>query len=391
MKYWRGYITAAVFVAITWVLQAFADSHRTLVDMIYPYITRLIQTFLADWCSSVSFCLWQVLAVMLGVVLLSSIVVMIVLRWNFFQWLGWVLAGASLLVCLHTGMYGLNSYAGPLSEDIRLTETEYTVTELTDATRYYLNEANRLAEKIQRDENGNPIFPSFEEMAAMAGDGFEILTMEKSLSVFAGSRVPVKKLGWSELYTSMGITGMSMPLTGEAAVNPDIPVASIPFVMCHEMAHRMCISYESDANLAAFLACINNADLHFQYSAYFSAFQYCYTALSNVGTSTANAAVQQLKSEINEQFRHDYNFYISFFAQEQNQAASNLANSVNDAYIKGSGDDRGTESYGAVCDLLVSWYIQEIYLPEHQEEIPQFDPFDKNQVDLSGLPNVGGH
>ena len=41
--------------------------------------------------------------------------------------------------------------------------------------------------------------------------------------------------------------------------------------------------------------------------------------------------------------------------------------------------------------LLVSWYIQEIYLPAHKEEIPQFDPLDKNQVDLSGLPNAGGN
>ena len=391
MKYWRGFLVAAIFAAITWALQLFADSHRALIDMIYPYITRLIQTFLSGWCAGVDFCLWQVIAMLLVVLLLASIVVMIVLRWNFFQWMGWVLASASLLVCLHTGIYGLNSYAGPLSDDIRLTETDYTVTELTEATRYYLEEANKLAAHIQRDEQGDPVYPDFDAMAAAAGDGFEALTMEKSLSVFAGSRVPVKKLGWADMYTSMGITGFTMPLTGEAAVNPNIPAISIPFTMCHEMAHRMCIAYESDANLAAYLACINNSDIHFRYSGYFMAFQYCYIALSNVGTSTANAAAQQIRNEIGDLFRHDYNSYITFFAREQDQAATNLANKVNDAYIKGSGDDRGVESYGDVCDLLVSWYIQEIYLPAHKEEIPQFDPLDKNQVDLSGLPNAGGN
>ena len=391
MKYWRGYLTAAIFAAITWALQLFADSHRSLIDMIYPYITRLIQTFLAGWCAGVDFCLWQVIAMLLAVLLLASIVVMIVLRWNFFQWMGWVLAGASLLVCLHTGVYGLNSYAGPLTDDIRLTETDYTVTELTDATNYYLEQANRLAAEVKRDANGDPVFPTFEEMAAAAGEGFDYLVMEKSLSVFAGSLLPVKKLGWSEMYTSMGITGMTMPLTGEAAVNPEIPVISIPFTMCHEMAHRMCIAYESDANLAAYLACIHNTDVHFQYSAYFMAFQYCYIALSNVGTSTANAAVAQIRNNISDLFRHDYNSYFETLAESQNEAASNLANTVNDAYIKGSGDDRGVESYGDVCDLLVSWYIQEIYLPAHKEEIPQFDPLDKDQVDLSGLPNIGGN
>ena len=391
MKYWRGYLVAAILAVITGALQFFAESHKALIDMIYPYITRLIQSFLAGWCAGVDFCLWQVLAILLVVILLASIVVMIVLRWNFFQWMGWVLAGASLLVCLHTGIYGLNSYAGPLSEDIRLTKTDYTVTELADATNYFLEQANRLADQVQRDENGDPVFPTFEEMAETAGEGFDYLVMEKSLSVFAGSLLPVKKLGWADMYTSMGITGFTMPLTGEAAVNPNIPAVSIPFTMCHEMAHRMCIAYESDANLGAYLACIYHTDVHFQYSAYFMAFQYCYNALASVGTSTANAAVAQIRDNINDAFRHDYNSYYAFFAAEKNDAASNVANTVNDAYIKGSGDDRGVESYGDVCDLLVSWYIQEIYLPAHKEEVPQFDPLDKNQVDLSGLPNAGGN
>ena len=203
LKYWRGYITAAIFAVVTLGLREFAKTHQTLVDMVYPYISRLIQTYLAGWCSGVDFCLWQVIAVLLVVLLLASVVVMIVLRWNFFQWLGWVLASASLLIMLHTGIYGLNSFAGPLSEDIHLNETDYTVTELAEATKYYLDEANKLSTLVQRDADGNPVFPSFEAMAAAAGDGFKTLTMEESLSVFAGSLLPVKKLGWSEMYTSM--------------------------------------------------------------------------------------------------------------------------------------------------------------------------------------------
>ena len=391
MKYWRGYLTAAVFAVVTLGLREFAKTHTELVDMVYPYISRLIQTFLAEWCSGAAFCLWQVLAVLLVVLLVASIVVMIVLRWNFFQWLGWVLASASLLIMLHTGIYGLNSFAGPLSEDIHLTETEYTVTELAEATKYFRDQANLLATQVRRDPSGDVAFPSFEEMAQQAGDGFQKLTMEKAFPVFAGSRIPVKKLGWADMYTSMGITGFTMPLTGEAAVNPNIPAVSIPFTMCHEMAHRMCIAYESDANLAAFLACQENSDVNFRYSANFMAFLYCYNALAGVGTSTANAALAEIRGGINDQLRNDWNDYVDFFAAEQKEGATNVANKVNDAYIKGSGDDRGTQSYGDVCDLLVSWHIQEVYLPAHKEEVPQFDPLDKNQVDISGMPGAGGN
>ena len=56
MKYWRGYLVAAILAACTWAFQEFAQSHSKLVDMVYPYITRMIQTFMAGWSGGVEFC-----------------------------------------------------------------------------------------------------------------------------------------------------------------------------------------------------------------------------------------------------------------------------------------------------------------------------------------------
>ena len=382
MKYWRGYLVAAVFAAVTWVLTTFGETHKALVDMIYPYVTRLIQDFLAGWCSGVDFCVWQLVVVLLGVLLLASIVVMIILKWNLFQWLGWVLSCVSLVYMLHVGVYGLNYYAGPLAEDIRLKVTEYTVTELVEATTYFRDQANELAGQVPRDHDNYVDYPSFQELALMAEDGFKTLTYEENLSVFAGTTLPVKELGWKDMYTSMGITGVSMGLTGEAAVNPDTPAMALPFVMCHEMCHRMCIAQERDANLGAFLACNANADPIFRYSGYFMAFRYCYNSLVTVGTSTATAAAERIYSGIGDLLMQDLNAHREYYAIHQNDKASSFADTVNDAYIKTSGDESGVKSYGEVTDLLVSWHIQEIYLPAHKEEDKVFDPLDKNQIDL---------
>ena len=383
MKYWRGYITAAIFAAIAWALSEFARTHTAVVDMVYPYMTRLIQTTLAEWSVGVDFCLWQLLAIVLVVVVLATLVVAIILKWNILQWLGWVLAGASCLWMLHTGIYGLNSHAGPLAEDIRLNVTEYTVTELAEATTFFRDQANKLALEIPRDANGDPDYPTFEELAEMAGDGFDVLVYDKSYSVFAGTKVPVKKLGWADMYSSMGITGVTMPLTGEAAVNPMIPSVYMPYTMCHEMAHRMCIAQERDANLSAYLACIAHPDPTFQYSGYFVAFRTCYAALRSVGTSTAKKAAQEIYAGLNDAVKDDLADYNAYLDAYKDETASNVANTVNDTYIKVSGDESGVKSYGEVCDLMVSWHIQEIYLPAHKEEEVVFDPTDKNQVDLS--------
>ncbi|MBQ8769179.1 MAG: DUF3810 domain-containing protein [Oscillospiraceae bacterium] len=392
MKYWRGYIVAAIIAAITAALTAFAKSHTVLIDMFYPYTSRLIQTSLASWSGGADFCLWQMFVVILAAVVLASIVIMIVLRWNFVQWLGWMLTGAATLFFLHTGVYGLNNYAGPLADDIRLTvrDVGYNVSELVEATTYFRDIANELSQEVPRNADGSVDYPTFEEMAEMAGEGFETLTYEEYFSVFAGSTLPVKKLGWADMYTSMGITGVTMPLTGEAAVNPQIPAVTIPFVMCHEMAHRMCISLERDANLAAFLATDAHSDPIFRYSGYYMALRYCYGALASVGTTSADAAIQTLYSGMTAELRRDLADYDNFFSRNKNDAATNLATNANDAYIKASGDEDGVSSYDQVSDLLVSWYIQEIYLPAHKEEDETFDPLDKDWVDLTTNPTVGG-
>ena len=392
LKYWRGYITAAIVLVITLALMAFAKSHTVLVDMVYPYVTRFIQTSLAGWASGTAICLWQLFVMLMIVGLIASVVIMVILKWNFIQWLGWVLAGASLLFCLHTGLYGLNSYAGPLSDDIRLTvkDGEYDVTDMVEATTYFRDMANTLATQVPRKADGTPNYPTFSELAAQAGEGFETLTYQRYYPVFAGSTLPVKELGWADMYTSMGISGVTMPLTGEAAVNPQTPVVALGFTMCHEMAHRMCIALERDANLAAFLACDANSDPIFRYSGYFMAFRYCYNALASVNTTASTAAAKQIYAGIGKELKQDLDYYREFYNTHMDDKASNVANTANDTYIKVSGDESGTKSYDEVSGLLISWYLQEIYLPAHKDDEVTFDPTDKNQVDLSDHPAIGG-
>ncbi len=390
MKYWRGYLVAAILAAITAALVAFAKQYGDLVDMIYPYVTRRGVSYLADWSAGVSVCLWQVFVLLLIAGLLASIVLMVVLRWNPVQWLGWVLAAACGIYFFHTAIYGLNYYAGSIADDVQLTVADYTVSELNDATRYFQTKANELALQIPRDEKGDPQYSEFETLAEQAGEGFRVLTYQKSKSIFAGSTAPVKKLGWSGMYTSMGINGITIAMTGEAAVNPNIPALALPFTMCHEMAHRMSIVSEDDANFAAFLACDANPSVEFQYSAYFMAYRYCFKALSANTTSTAQACVAELQASVSPLLAQDMNSYTAFYAKNQDKGASDLANSANDFYLKTSGEAQGTAAYNAVTDLLVSWHIQEFVLPMHADDEVVFDPLDESQVDLSGLVNAQG-
>ena len=388
MKYWTGFLTAGIIGAITWALMRFAEKFRELVDMVYPYVTRTLLSFLAQWSSVVDFTLWQMGAVLLGLLLIASIVVMIVMKWNPVRWLGWVLAGAALIYFLNTMVFGLNYYAGPLADDIRLEVRQYDVEELTKATIYYRDKANFLAQQVKRDANGDVDFDDFDTLAVKAENGFDNLVYKYSYPVFAGSTLPVKELGWANMYTSMGITGVTMGITGEAAVNPQIPVMSLPFTMCHEMAHRMSIANERDANFTGFLACMANEDIQYQYSGYFMAYRYCYNALAGANTMETASAAARVDSGVNAELKHDMEAHNQLFSTRQNKTATKVANTANDTYLRASGESAGIRSYGEVTDLLVSWHYQREVLPTLVQQEKKFDPYDEKQVDLTGIVNA---
>ena len=362
MKYWRGYLVAAILAACTWGFREFAQTHSKLVDMVYPYVTRMVQTYMAGWSSGVEFCLWQAILLALGVAGVASIVLMIIFKWNPIQWFGWILSVASLILLLHTGVFGMNEFAGPIAEDIRLGEIEYDDEKLEAAAVYYRDKANSLS--------GSRSSADLKKLNEQAVSGFAHLVYDHYYSVFAGSTLPVKELGMAEQFTNRGQMGYTVAITGEAAVNMDAPAFMHPFAVSREMCYRMCIASNRDKHFGAFLACQANDAPPFQYAGYLMAYRYCLNALPQSVASTVNA-------QANSQVREDVDTWDAFVAPAENLAAEKAAK-------EGLEDTTNSE----IAELLTRWHYQEVVIPSITEPEVEFDPMDETQVDLTGLPHI---
>ena len=58
MKYWWGYLIAAIFAGFTWLLNQFGEKYSQLIDMVYPYVTRELQSILANWTAGTDTLVW---------------------------------------------------------------------------------------------------------------------------------------------------------------------------------------------------------------------------------------------------------------------------------------------------------------------------------------------
>lgn len=366
MKYWRGYLVAAIVAILDWALIQFVKAHSQLMDVVYPYMTRLIQNGLTQWSSGTDICLWQLLLLMLVVLGLFTVILMVIFHWNPVQWFGWVLASVTVVQLLSTGLYGMNMHVGSIADDLRIPSTEYSIAAIEDAAMYYLEQANVYANQASRDSSGQIKYAQFETLAQQAGNGFKDLTYKQLYPVFAGNLEPVKKLGWTDHYTKQGVTGKFVPLTGEAAVNPDVPDVGLPFAMCREMARRMSIAKYGDANFAAFLACVSNENKDFKYSGYLMAYRLCLNELKDKAESDlqAKSALQRVEKKAGAKVNQDLEVYNDFLG-------------------KGA-DDTSTQA----VELLSNWHIQTVVIPSQEKEedkTKQFNPLDKNDERLSGL------
>ena len=365
MKYWRGYLVAAFFAIATWAIAQFAAGHKLLMDMVYPYMVRMLLPEVTAWSGAVDFCLWQTLLLFVigGIVL--SIVLMILLRWNPVQWFGWVLAISCLFSFVNTGLFSLGKYSTPMAEDILLEMEDYDINDLEAAAIYYRDKANVLSRKVYRDDGG-VIFSSFEDLNAQAGEGFHYLTYTRGYAIFSGDTSPVKKLGWSDLYSGRGVTGMTVYMTGESAVNPDIPQVGLPFAICKEMAKRMMIYNDSEANFAAFLVstCHDQISDEFQYSAYLMAYRAIYNTIASQDSVSARKIQTELDISLSTFLKEDMDRYNSFFSSSQAAEADKL-----------------------FTDLLVSWHIREVVIPLTPKDENSFDPMDETNEILQDVVN----
>lgn len=319
----------------------------------YPALSRWVTAALAGVTSVVPFALCEFLLIALilwfVITLVRAIVKKRMVRW---------LTGALLVLCaLLTAfvcIWGLNYYAPPMRERLGLSDRQFTVEELKEATIYYRDRAGELADKVERDENGVMVEYDFGELAKAAGNGYE--TLGQSMEDFSGSTVRVKKLLSSPLQGKLGATGVFICLTGESCVSTTTHSASMPYTMCHEIGHRMAFAREDEANFAGFLACAANPRAEFQYSGYYAAFRYCYNALYGQDP----AAAQEVWCGVSEAVARDWADSAEHYKALRNETAAEVSDTVYDAYLKSFSVKSGVQSYGEVADLLLVWYFERL-------------------------------
>ena len=253
---------------------------------------------------------------------------------------------------------GVNYHRYPVAYHLGLTVENSTVEELEGLLVELADKATELrAQLTSEDEQGVYALPfSKRQLGKEAKNAYQALAEE--YPIFGGLYPAPKQVFFSRLMSWTEITGVFTPWTMEANVNVDISPYSIGATMCHELAHLRGFMREDEANYISYRACMASDFLDLQYSG---------TMLALI--HTGNALYRQDAEKYSTVYWEHYgeavirdlvanNEYWKQFEKPVvgDTTVGEIADKVNDTYLKINDQTDGTKSYGRVVDLLLAEY-----------------------------------
>ena len=131
----------------------------------------------------------------------------------------------------------------------------------------------------------------------------------------------------------------------------DSPAMLLASTCAHELAHQRGIASEQQCNFLAVLACTRCDDANYHYAGWLLG----YIHLSNALYRADREAWQEVRDSLPAEVLADLSRNSAYWSRYRGLTAA-FTQSLNDKMIKTYGDALGTQSYGAVVDLLVAYY-----------------------------------
>lgn len=161
-------------------------------------------------------------------------------------------------------LWGVYYYSSDFEEQSGVYAEPVSNEQLLTVTRYFTAKLNSYADAVARDENG--VFN--EDLDAIFAHSSRLYdSVCETFPCLEGDDLTPKPFFFSDILSRISFTGFFFPFTGEANINVSSPACLIPSTIAHELAHQRGIAEEDEANFVGILACLEDGDPVYCYSA----------------------------------------------------------------------------------------------------------------------------
>ena len=343
-----------ILLAVSVIVYILICVSASFADFFNTYVSGSFRFILAQITSIVPFSIAE------SVILLIPVILFLIIRyvWKYrcntkrstLVTLVCILSVASLFISGFILIFSAGYRTTELEEKLGIETQPIGKYDLYNSSVYLVEEINKLAPEIEFADDGFSVMPySMSEMNTKLLDAYDkFCEKNRFINNFPSRLKPVLL---SEGMSYAHITGVYTFFTGESNLNVGFPDYTIPYTAAHELAHQRGIAREDEANMIAFLVCMESDDTYIRYCAYVNMYEYVANALYRADKELFKKADANLSREVyNEQVA-----YSKFFKKYQKSVTSQISGTVNDIYLQSQGTV-GKKSYGMVVDITVAYF-----------------------------------
>lgn len=334
-----GWLPLLLLLGIVWTVQSSPETGELYATKVYPYIAAAL-----SWISSFfPFCLSDCFIVLSIAGLLLYLVVAIWRRFSFWRIAYRVIVYLGYVYVWFYLAWGLNYFR----------EDFYTRTGIPYATYNAENFQSFLSDYL---ENLNDSYVSIKKSDTLlvgkeVEDGYQRIAGQ--FGIISPSKVyHSKPMLSSWLMSKVGVLGYMAPFFSEFCLNKELLPVQYATSYAHELAHRLSISNEAEANLYAYLVCSRSDVPEVRFSGYFSLFPYVLgNAESLLPDEEYKAFLDSIRPEIRDLYREKYLYWSGKYSPLIGEVQHTMYN----FYLKGNKIASGTANYSEVIGLLISY------------------------------------
>ena len=208
-----------------------------------------------------------------------------------------------------------------------------------EIVNYFIDDLNYCCDQLEFEADGNLVMPyDIDTLNTLIEKEYRKFNSDY-LFDFTVKNKPMTLLSW--LYVEFHITGVTYIPLAEPNINIMNVNAGKGFTACHEIAHTKGAMREEDADLVASYITLHSSNPYLRYSGYY----YTIGSLLTLGRYTGvEGDYSELYARLDSRFKSNLS-YNSKYWKEHNKA-KDFANYWNDLYLKISGQNKGSSSYG---------------------------------------------
>ena len=237
------------------------------------------------------------------------------------------------------------------SFDLKM-DTSYTAVQLDSLSLYLMEELNKtrqiLSDSVIEKTEVDQVFRNSILNYRLVKNKFPQLHLEKPI---------LKEAAFPSWGDYLGYLAFYQPITGEAIVRTDVPLLTLPYTSCHELAHQMGYASEAEANFIAFVVATESSDALLRYSMLLQMFTYCQSEHLGFIAKTGNfekwkTIVNRNKAMLDPKVIGDRKKIKDFFIERQHLLLP-ASTSLYDQFLQWNKQAKGIKSY----DEVLLWVL----------------------------------